>query len=354
MRNETPGRPMVSGMLIPPLPIVAPPDSNRLTRHFEGPLLQACLAYLRSSTTASATVGDSCSASCARNLLGIVAALPELRPTPEGANDSEPWRRELFEIRELIGPLGDHDGADQLFKARAEEVVARARDLQIRFPDARSECSRVIRSVTHHAKSRFVFVFGLRTSHRTDWKAQAVRAMACREQLERGNRAAQQLHESKPQRAPTPAATKQVGTPAAVARLSVELPLLRAMSASRPVLIVGGAGKTLVSTQVKEATKLSVEWLETRRDGGGTRQVQTLADRVKGKAVAAVVIVEGAIRHDQYLLLVRAARSSGAHVGYAKKGGVLSVLQALRDIEQRIGREDVSDSAKGACLRLEG
>jgi len=134
----------------------------------------------------------------------------------------------------------------------------------------------------------------------------------------------------------TPSAAEQ-GARDESASAGGPLPALAARAQGRKLVVVGAlAGRTkfgVIPPQLAER----VEWVDTERDG--VHAIGNLPQRIKQGRVAAVVILDRAVQHKHTDPLVAAARDSHTPIAFAGKGGRVSLLRALRELDERLAAQ---------------
>jgi hypothetical protein len=76
-----------------------------------------------------------------------------------------------------------------------------------------------------------------------------------------------------------------------------------------------------------------LEWIDTTRQG--THAIGNLAQRIKARRVAALILMEGVIGHRHSDPVVHATREVGIPMEYAGKGGRNALIRALISINQK-------------------
>jgi len=130
----------------------------------------------------------------------------------------------------------------------------------------------------------------------------------------------------------TPAAPKSARrTKRPKARLAVEvateLPTLR--SDARPVIIIGGEDHQQKLDRIIKRTRIAVEWC-------GCEEGERIARRVRDHHIAGLVVLDGLGGHSKLATLMKATRESDIPLEYANKGGIESIILALRKIDARL------------------
>lgn len=104
----------------------------------------------------------------------------------------------------------------------------------------------------------------------------------------------------------------------------------------KPLVVVGGLGKKESPQSLASEVPTNTEWIDTRKDG--FKAIGNLDRRVRDGRIAALVLLEGSLGHKHTDPLVGAAREKGVPYAYANKGGKASLLRALDELEQILGR----------------
>ncbi len=111
------------------------------------------------------------------------------------------------------------------------------------------------------------------------------------------------------------------------------LPWLQHLSTDRKLAIVGGLAGRQKLGALPESLEGRTEWVDT---DGGPHAIGNLPQRIRQGRVAAVVILDRAVQHKHSEPLIAAARTVGIPVGFAGKGGVLSIRRALEQIDKQL------------------
>jgi hypothetical protein len=114
---------------------------------------------------------------------------------------------------------------------------------------------------------------------------------------------------------------------------SPSLPWLQNLSVDRKLVIVGGLAGRQKLGALPESLEGRTEWVDT---DGGPHAIGNLPQRIRQGRVAAVVILDRAVQHKHSEPLVTAARAVGVPVGFAGKGGILSIRRALEQIDKQL------------------
>ncbi len=221
-----------------------------------------------------------------------------------------------------------------LFRAVAEELAARARDLQEQgVADPDNKLSLVFRALTKCAYDHGTTnIFGLNRQHQGDWRQKAIEARERRLRLEAGE------PDSLRQRIQIPKAIVDQVTNGDddddddddEVELW-ELPRLTERAADRAVVLLGGVRKPEKLDKLHQRIDFDVEWIET--SAGSTGSTSTLERRIREGNVAAVVILHGLIGHKHYEPVVAAARQACIPVAYGGRAGTASLRSAFEDID---------------------
>lgn len=110
---------------------------------------------------------------------------------------------------------------------------------------------------------------------------------------------------------------------------------LRSATADRALVVVGGAARGSLDKLAKQLG-LAIERVPTQHLG--IHVVHDLADRIRRGSVAAVVVIEGFMRHKQILPVQRAAAATNIPFAFGGRGGVGAVGRALDEIERALSR----------------
>ena len=104
--------------------------------------------------------------------------------------------------------------------------------------------------------------------------------------------------------------------------------------ASGSLVIVGGLARVDRLARIPEGLRSAVEWIDTSR--GGSHAIGNLAQRIRQRRVAALIIIDGQVGHKHTDPLVTAAREIGIAIAYAGKGGQNALLRAAQDLEKML------------------
>lgn len=306
-------------------------------------------------------------------LRSLVESLPEARVRTEPAVPSETRLRAVAEIEEHREDEAHHDEtrvpvpspaprrietdpevealfrefqaldfdnlADGMFKPWAEEFACRARGLQARgLADGAELLTRMFRVLTAKAFQRNTRdIFGLARNHHGDWAARAERARREREQHQAGPRAVSTrivIPEALRAAVSAPEEDEAAQWP--------EMPRLLALSAAKPVVLLGGVVKQEKLDRLKKHFGSDVEWIAT--DNGNAQGIASLERRVREGRVAAVVVLEELIGHRHFSPVVDAARQATVPLAYGAKAGKASIVRALHDIEVMLDQQHPAET----------
>jgi hypothetical protein len=301
-------------------------------------------------------------AELANTLLEIVGGLPELRDEPPPrrsratrewpqdrasfaellANDDrpvdrsppklQPAARAHPEVLQLLGELHSHDLTAlslPLFRALAEELAARARELQERgVADPERKLGQVIRVLTRCAHEQGApNIFGLSRQHEGDWHERAAAARQRRLRLQSGE----------PRHHPTKARAKPKHEDERRGPIAHwELPHLAARASKAAVVVFGGARKAEKLSSIRAHLGFEIEWVET--SAPGTTSTAVLERRIREGRIAAVVVLEGLVKHKHSEPVIAAARQMSVPVAYAGRAGTGALEQALREIDEGLAQ----------------
>lgn len=259
-------------------------------------------------------------------------------PRPERA---PPREQADPEVTRLVADMRGYDLAGMampMFRAVAEELAARARELQERgVADPEGRLGTLIKALTKFAGERGTkSVFGLSRYHQADWRQKSIEARDRRLRLEAGE------PDSLRQRIQIPKViVDQVTNGDDDADDGEEddieawvLPRLTERAADRAVVMLGGVRKPEKLDKLHQRIDFEVEWIET--SAGSTGSTSTLERRIREGNVAAVVILEGLIGHKHYEPVVAAARQAGTPVAYGGRAGTASLRSAFEEINESL------------------
>lgn len=123
------------------------------------------------------------------------------------------------------------------------------------------------------------------------------------------------------------------------------LPALRArVDQSKAILLFGGAKRPEKVRLIQERFGLEVEWYET--DPSCPRMGEDGVNRVKGGKVAACLVLNGLIKHKDFLRITESCESLKVPCALAERGGVGHLETALNEIERQCSvRSNVVEEA---------
>ncbi len=265
----------------------------------------------------------------------------EESPSRPATRITAPEVRALWEEFSGIADRLDNE-PDAIFKPWAEELACRARALQARgLKDENDVLTRMFRMLTAKAFQRNTRdIFGLALSHRGDWTARADRAKRAREQAQDPSRRALTS------RIEIPVSLRAAVVAGAAAENESgpsdfpDVPRLKELCALKPLVLLGGTVEPEKLERLKSLLGKNVDWIET--SDGNAQGVSSLADRVRGGRIGAVMVLEELIGHRHFNLVVEAARTSTplTPVGYGRKAGKGAVNEALAAIEKQLAPKE--------------
>ena len=254
-------------------------------------------------------------------------APPRVAPTYDARDASPP--EVLAVLNELELALAE-DMHDIRLGAVLQAIVADVRALQARFPEghpARRRLDGTIRRITAiRAERGLGFINGLKRDAHANWHLVARDA---RKKIAAFDADA----EVGAPKARTPKPPKAKVAPAPHDELEQPLPNLIALTAERPVILVGGIKKNEVLEQVRAHHGLEVEWAAMQ--GTNARAADHLYERIKHGRVGAVVILEGLTGTTQIKAIVEACKAAGLPFAYGGRAGTESLRSALTELETR-------------------
>lgn len=272
------------------------------------------------------------------SFVDLMAKSAPSNPRPERA---PPREQADPEVVRLLSDMRSYDMpqlSNQMFRLVAEELAARARDLQERnAADPDEKLSLVFRALTKCAYDHGTTnIFGLNRQHQADWRQKAIEARDRRLRLEAGE------PDSLRQRIQIPKAIVDQVTNGDDDDEDEdddvetwELPRLTERAGDSAVVMLGGVRKPEKLDKLRQRIDFEVEWIET--SAGSTGSTSTLERRVREGRVAAVVILEGLIGHKHYEPVVAAARQAGIPVAYGGRAGTASLRSAFEEIDLALG-----------------
>lgn len=263
-----------------------------------------------------------------------------LASEPEHPRPEPPLPRETAdpEVLDLVHDLRSYDMMElpmPLFRAVAEELAARGRELQDRHAsDPDDKLTLVFRALTSCAYKRGVKnIFGLNRAHEADWTAKAASARERRLRLQTGEPDTLQHRLQLPK-----AVVEQVAAANGddqdeddAGPEEWDLPRLAARASTGAVAMIGGVVKKEKLDRIHHHLGFDVEWIETGTNGMGS--TTALERRIREGHIAAVVVLEGLIGHKHYEQIVDAARQAGVPLAYGGTAGIGKLKGAFTQIE---------------------
>jgi hypothetical protein len=131
--------------------------------------------------------------------------------------------------------------------------------------------------------------------------------------------------------------TNPAAPDSAPAPASPGLPRLRALLATRKLVIVGALSHRERADALPAGINEHTEWIDTERDG--QHALGNLPQRIRQGRVAALVILDRAIKHKHSEPALAAARDARVAHAFGGQGGRLSLLRALEQIESWLGAQ---------------
>jgi hypothetical protein len=107
-------------------------------------------------------------------------------------------------------------------------------------------------------------------------------------------------------------------------------PRLRAALASQKLVVIGALSRDR-SDSAPEGMSEHIEWIDTERDG--VHALGNLPQRIRQGRVAAVVILDRAVKHKHSEPALAAARDAHVPTAFAGQGGRASLERALTQLE---------------------
>jgi hypothetical protein len=104
-------------------------------------------------------------------------------------------------------------------------------------------------------------------------------------------------------------------------------------SHAAPFVVVGGVPRPERARALPRDIADRIEWIDTTRQG--TVAIGNLTQRLKGRRVSGLVLLEGIVGHRHSEPLISAARDGGVPVAYAGKGGKGALERALSELLKR-------------------
>jgi hypothetical protein len=231
-----------------------------------------------------------------------------------------------------------------MFRALAEELAARARELQQRgAADPDDKLGHVIRVLTRCAYDRgATHIFGLNRHHEADWRDKAEAARERRLRLQVGEPDSLRHRLRIPNALADPISEELGDDDEDEAGRPWDVPRLAARASRAAVVLFGGARKAAKLSSLRRRLGFDVEWIETA--SASTSSSAVLERRMRDGHVAAVVILEGLMGHKHYEPVIAAARQAGVPVAYGGRAGTASLEQALLEIE--LGLRQAADGTE--------
>jgi hypothetical protein len=121
---------------------------------------------------------------------------------------------------------------------------------------------------------------------------------------------------------------------AATPPTSSSWPRLRAALASQKLVVIGALSRDR-SESVPEGLGEHVEWIDTERDG--VHALGNLPQRIRQGRVAALIILDRAVKHKHSEPALAAAREAHVPTAFAGQGGRASLERALTQLEGMLG-----------------
>jgi hypothetical protein len=114
---------------------------------------------------------------------------------------------------------------------------------------------------------------------------------------------------------------------------SAAWPRLRAALAQQKLVIIGALSRDR-SEAVPEGLGEHIEWIDTERDG--VHALGNLPQRIRNGRVAAVIILDRAVKHKHSEPAVAAARDAQVPTAFAGQGGRASLERAFSQLENML------------------
>lgn len=111
-------------------------------------------------------------------------------------------------------------------------------------------------------------------------------------------------------------------------------PKLRAALSTQRLVVIGALSRDR-SDSAPEGFGEHIEWIDTERDG--VHALGNLPQRIRQGRVAAVIILDRAVKHKHSEPALAAARDAHVPVAFAGQGGRASLERALTQIEGMLG-----------------
>lgn len=131
-----------------------------------------------------------------------------------------------------------------------------------------------------------------------------------------------------------PPAGKARATPSEAASAAPSWPLLRVVLLSQKLVVIGALSRDR-SESAPAGIAEHIEWIDTERDG--VHALGNLPQRIRQGRVAAVVILDRAVKHKHSEPALAAARDAKVPTAFAGQGGRASLERALTQIEGMLG-----------------
>lgn len=135
-------------------------------------------------------------------------------------------------------------------------------------------------------------------------------------------------HEAGPTTSKAPPSKSTAPSPAGAA--TGAWPRLGKALASQKLVVIGALSRDR-SDSAPEGLAARIEWIDTERDG--VHALGNLPQRIRQGRVAAVVILDRAVKHKHSEPAVAAARDAGVPTAFAGQGGRASFERALTQLE---------------------
>lgn len=129
---------------------------------------------------------------------------------------------------------------------------------------------------------------------------------------------------------PPAVSTSAIAPPEVALAAGATSALAGALERKRLVVLGSLAGRDRASALPPEIAEC-VDWVDTEHDGA--HAIGNLPQRIRQGRVAALVILERAVKHRHTDAVMAAARDSGVPVAFAGQGGKASIARAVAQIE---------------------
>ncbi len=113
-------------------------------------------------------------------------------------------------------------------------------------------------------------------------------------------------------------------------------PRLRSVLVSQKLVVIGALSRDR-SESAPAGIAEHIEWIDTERDG--VHALGNLPQRIRQGRVAAVIILDRAVKHKHSEPALTAARDAKVPTAFAGQGGRLSLERALTQIETMLGAQ---------------